>query len=995
MNKKIKLKESYLILITTFLIKIVLINLITVKDIRNLNNYISEVHLVIKGKGNQRILYDYFYAEPSEVIVNGISEGNSCKKSCDLDEDINNVVLKFNEQLKSCYLMFYYLENIIEIDLSLFDTSEVTSMISMFESCIDLEKITLGNINTSSVGSMDMLFCDCNILTTIDLSNFDTSNAKSMMYMFSSCTNLKFLDLSNFDTSNVNNIRNMFNNCNSLFYLNLKSFNFVNSIILNSAFDGISSTVKICSNDEKINNILSQKDIYNDCSDKCFKPNIKIDIQNNKCIESCSVSGYQFELNNICYNSCPEGSFLSSEDELVNNNENIKICYDKTPEGYYLDLTYKIYKRKSIVSLVQELLSINNINNNIDIDLETQDKVQEKIKDLMKKGVDTNSVKNGNDIVINVTPVNYTITNTKNQKNNDNNNVSTIDLGECEDKLKEEYNISKNNSLYILKVDLIKEQIHKVEYEVYYPFFPNNLTQLNLSICKDIKIFISIPFDIPKGQIIKYNKSSELYNSICYTSTSKDGTDEPYKDRQDNYKKNNSLKVCEEDCDFSEYDYNKKKAICSCFTKIKFPAISVIKVDKEKMFSNFKNIKNIANIKMLECIYLFLDTKNIIKNSANYMMILLMILSVVSVFSFICYNNVKIKKNINKFCLIKNNLNHHKITSINNNQNKIKPIKRINFKKEKSIFIKNHKEFNTKKPFINRINKKKNLIINNKKSFKSKNLIIRPKNIRQIMKNKKITKSMIKAVHKNRSTKSTNTQLIAKSKIIGNKIQNDNEMNSLNYEEAKAMDRRTYCQYYFSLLRTKHILIFTFLNFRDYNSQSIKIYIFFFTFAINYLVSAMFYSDDTMHKINVDKGSFDITYQLPIMAYSMIISTILNILINNLGLYEDDILSFKKSKNKTIVSRQKLLFKIKCKIFFFFIITYILIFFFWIFLGCFCAVYKNTQIHLLIDVSSSFGLSFISPIFIYLLPGIFRIYSLKGKIKRPYLFKFSKLLQII
>ena len=148
MNKKIKLKESYLILITTFLIKIVLINLITVKDIRNLNNYISEVHLVIKGKGNQRILYDYFDAEPSEVIVNGISKGNSCKKSCDLDEDINKVNLKFNEQLKSCYLMFYYLENIIEIDLSLFDTSEVTSMISMFESCIDLEKITLGNINT-------------------------------------------------------------------------------------------------------------------------------------------------------------------------------------------------------------------------------------------------------------------------------------------------------------------------------------------------------------------------------------------------------------------------------------------------------------------------------------------------------------------------------------------------------------------------------------------------------------------------------------------------------------------------------------------------------------------------------------------------------------------------------------------------------------------------------------------------------------------------------
>ena len=164
---------------------------------------------------------------------------------------------------------------------------------------------------------------------------------------------------------------------------------------------------------------------------------------------------------------------------------------------------------------------------------------------------------------------------------------------------------------------------------------------------------------------------------------------------------------------------------------------------------------------------------------------------------------------------------------------------------------------------------------------------------------------------------------------------------------------------------------------------------------MNYVVSSMFYSDDTMHKINVDKGSFDLAYQLPIMIYSFLISTTIETIINNLGLYEEDILLFKKSKNKNLLAIQKVLFRIKCKIALFFIITYILLFFFWIFLGCFCAVYKNTQIHLLIDVSSSFGISFISPLFINLLPGIFRIPSLIGKIKRPYLFRFSKLLQLI
>ncbi len=112
-----------------------------------------------------------------------------------------------------------------------------------------------------------------------------------------------------------------------------------------------------------------------------------------------------------------------------------------------------------------------------------------------------------------------------------------------------------------------------------------------------------------------------------------------------------------------------------------------------------------------------------------------------------------------------------------------------------------------------------------------------------------------------------------------------------------------------------------------------------------------------------------------------------------MGLYEEDILLFKKSKNKNLLEQQKVLFKIKCKIVLFYIITYILLFCFCLFLGFFCVVCKNTQIHLLIDVTSSFGLSFISPFIINLFPCIFRIPSLIGKIKRPYLFRFSQILQ--
>ena len=156
----------------------------------------------------------------------------------------------------------------------------------------------------------------------------------------------------------------------------------------------------------------------------------------------------------------------------------------------------------------------------------------------------------------------------------------------------------------------------------------------------------------------------------------------------------------------------------------------------------------------------------------------------------------------------------------------------------------------------------------------------------------------------------------------------------------------------------------------------------------------MFYSDNTMHKILIDEGSFDFTYQLPQMIYSLIISSILKAILNYLGLYGKIIIDFKNRENKEI-NTENVLWNIKMKIILFFIITYILLFFFWIYLGCFCAVFENTQIHLLLDVSSSFGISFITPFFKYLLPRMLGIPSLKDKTERPLMYKFSKLLQFL
>ena len=253
---------------------------------------------------------------------------------------------------------------------------------------------------------------------------------------------------------------------------------------------------------------------------------------------------------------------------------------------------------------------------------------------------------------------------------------------------------------------------------------------------------------------------------------------------------------------------------------------------------------------------------------------------------------------------------------------------------------------------------------------------------------------MIKENQKNSNsiTKLNKTKVTSNNKKLKIKKYNDYELNNLEYQEALKNDKRNFSLLYISLVKTKHLLIFSFFQFNDYNSKTIKIYLFFFTFATNLIVSAMFYSDSTMHKIYIDDGLFDLTYQLPQMFYSLIISTILKSLLNLLGLYEQDIAEFKQFR-KSQKDKEKLLSKINIKIILFFIINYILLFSFWLYLGCFCAVYKNTQIHLLIDVSSSFSISFITPFIVIILPCIFRVQSLKDKKgKRQMLFKFSNFL---
>ena len=208
-------------------------------------------------------------------------------------------------------------------------------------------------------------------------------------------------------------------------------------------------------------------------------------------------------------------------------------------------------------------------------------------------------------------------------------------------------------------------------------------------------------------------------------------------------------------------------------------------------------------------------------------------------------------------------------------------------------------------------------------------------------------------------------------------------MNSLNYELALIIDKRTYLQYYWSLLKQKHLILFTFWPANDFNLLSLKIALFILSFSLYFTINGFFFNDESMHKVYKDNGAFDIIYQIPQILYSTLVSSVINMLLKKLSLSQKNILDIKQEKDTQIAMKKSKRIKlcIQIKFIIFFILSFLFLLFFWYFISCFCGVYKNTQKILIKDTLISFGLSMLYPFGLNLLPGIFRIPSLRAQKK--------------
>ena len=146
---------------------------------------------------------------------------------------IKYILLK---KITTCKKMFLKCDHILSIDLSNFDSSEVTDTSLMFINCFSLEEINFGNFKTTKVANMEGMFECCANLKSLDLSSFDTSNVENMNSMFTVCASLKELNVLNFNTEKVKDMNTLFGGVISLTSLDLSSFSSDNLEIINYMF---------------------------------------------------------------------------------------------------------------------------------------------------------------------------------------------------------------------------------------------------------------------------------------------------------------------------------------------------------------------------------------------------------------------------------------------------------------------------------------------------------------------------------------------------------------------------------------------------------------------------------------------------------------------------------------------------------------------------------------------------------------------------------------
>ena len=644
----------------------------------------------------------------------------------------------------------------------------------------------------------------------------------------------------------------------------------------------------------------------------------------------------------------------------------------------------------------------------------------------------------GDDYVIEIKPINSSYYE----------NSTHINFSQCEIILRKENNISSEEILTFLQMEITNNKDESLVNQVEYQVYKKDKTSLDLSICNnaEIQIYYSLKdnlLDIDYISSFKnsgvdvFNINDSFFNDICHPY-SDSNNDLVLEDRIKYIYQNYSL--CDGDCIYNEFNAEYNTILCDCKVK------SNISTNETQLnIEQFDDIKIESNFGLIKCYELVFSLKGKLNNIGFWIFLVLVTAHIPFLFIFFRkglkpvkeyllkemeeYGYIKGKKKTKVNPPPKNKKNRinsqNKCSKTKNNSSSINNfeisdrqiINKINnSSKTKRDGSKNENKTNKVRDSITNYSEKKNKKIGPIKLHKNKRL--KSKSITVLQKKKNVigylpTQNLEKENKLNKNIKREknifNLNLITinlnqKNKIIPNNSRH--VLNNYTFEEAIKYDMRSLCEIFYIFLLSKQPIFHAFLFRSPLELFPLRLCLLFFIVSSDLALNAIFYLDDKIsEKYQYTKGLFLFAFSnnITIILLSTLIGFFFMTLFTNLSNATNNIREvFKKEeiklrankkykvtekRKKEILAEIEHILKIyKIKVIILVVVEVLMMLFFWYYITAFCHVYSSTQTSWLLD---SF-LSMLSRLVIELLfsLGFAKLYTISVGSNCECLYKF-------
>ena len=472
---------------------------------------------------------------------------------------------------------------------------------------------------------------------------------------------------------------------------------------------------------------------------------------------------------------------------------------------------------------------------------------------------------------------------------NDNTNLDNkIDLGQCEDLLRDYYNLTNDEKIYIGIMNM-KNDTAKPYQVTAYEVYDSNGRYLNLSVCDGVKIKetkkINVDSEILKFKLAEqlyieqginiFDENEDVFNDKC-APLEIDGKDTTLSDR--NTKIKNNINLCGDNCETKSFDFQTEQVECDCEPQTKKINVRSF-VESNEMVSEITEVIGDTNFELFACYQGIKDINRLNKNYGGLIGIILISLEIICIIIFQC-------KQINSILLF---------------MSKKHPIP--NPPKQNNVYIyTDSNQFDTsykEKPSIPTVNSSDNL------------------------------------------------GALPQSEIIED---DPEELNEMEYEEAIENDKRNFCRYYLDIISEKQFLLSPILYKSAFRPLSLKMSMFFFCLLTFFFINAMFFTEEYISKRfdSDDKLNFAyiIKHELKKSILASLVTAAISKLFSFLLTRASSFYKLLESKEEKDFNYSLLQYinKMKKKFIVLFVLMIVFSLLFLYFLMCFCRIYRNNQI---------------------------------------------------